>query len=95
VRALHSEWGALPWQPSQSDTASILDGGWEPDVSKMDKLPGEAVEMTDEELLAPFHGVLEYARRQAQTDEQRDIVMNALYDVFTRVEPDVGEAHDL
>jgi hypothetical protein len=64
-------------------------------MSKADKLPGEAVEMTDEEMLAPFLGTLEFARQQAQTDEQRDHVMNALYDVFMRVEPDIGEARDL
>jgi hypothetical protein len=60
-------------------------------MDKDDKLPGKAVEITDEQLLAPFLGTLEYARQQAETDEVRDRVMNALYDVFVRVGPHDGE----
>jgi hypothetical protein len=60
-------------------------------MSNVDKLPGEAVEISDEELLAPFLGALDYARQHATTDEQRDEVMNALYDVFVRVGPHDGD----
>ena len=64
-------------------------------MNDVDRLPGKAVEIGDDELLAPFLGTLDYARQWAQTNEQRDQVMNALYDVLVRVEPDVGEARDL
>jgi hypothetical protein len=51
-------------------------------------------ELSEEELVAPFLRVLDYAGQQAQTDQQRDVVMNALYDVFVRVGVDDGEDID-
>lgn len=42
-------------------------------------------EISEEERTAPFLGVLKYAGERARTDEQRDKVMSALYDVFVGV----------
>jgi hypothetical protein len=48
-------------------------------------------EVSEEELRAPFLGVLRYAGEWAQTDADRDAVMNALFDVLVGVGDHDGE----
>ncbi len=48
-------------------------------------------EQTEEEIVAAFRKVVRDASEQARTDAQRDLVMNALYDVFVGVGVDEGE----
>lgn len=48
-------------------------------------------EQPEEEITAAFHKVVHDASAQAQTGEQRDEVLNALYDVFVRVGDDDGD----
>ncbi len=51
----------------------------------------EPDEQTEEEIMAAFRKVVSDACEQARTDEQRDAVMNALYDVFVGVGDDDGD----
>jgi hypothetical protein len=46
-------------------------------------------EQTEEEIMEAFRKVVHDATEQARTDEQRDAVMNALYDVFVGVDADL------
>jgi hypothetical protein len=62
-------------------------------MSGVDRLPGEAAEISAEQLLAPYLNALEYARRHAHTDAQRDLVMSAIYDALIGVESDVQDAN--
>lgn len=50
--------------------------------------PGE---ISADERTAPFLRVLRYVGEHARTDEQRDRVMSALYDVFVGVGDDDGD----
>jgi len=52
-------------------------------------------EQPDEVLEAAFRKSVDDAMAWATTEGKRDQVMNALYDVLMRVEPDVGEDHPL
>jgi hypothetical protein len=61
--------------------------------------PPWTVAMPDEQpedvLEAAFRKSVDDAVAWASTEGKRDQVMNALYDVLMRVEPDVGEGHPL
>jgi len=52
-------------------------------------------EQPEEVLEAAFRKSVDDAVAWASTEGKRDQVMNALYDVLMRVEPDVGEGHPL
>jgi hypothetical protein len=46
-------------------------------------------EQTEEEIMEAFRKVVHDASEQVRTDEQRDAVMSALYDVIVRVDEDL------
>jgi hypothetical protein len=55
----------------------------------MEELPGASAEVADAELT--YLTTVNTAARWATTEEQRDRVMNALYDVLVGVGPHDGE----